>query len=237
MSLGAFLPRDSVIHRASGSLKFLLFSLSVLILFMSKSFIVYSLMGVLLIGAVLLSKVGIMRFFRSLKPLLWFIVFIGIIQFFMVKEGAVLTHVLGFPLYDQTLVIIARVTLRLSILSGISILLTMTTSPIALAKGIETLCKPLGFIGFPVKDAALAFSIGLRFVPVFLGEFQRVSDARKARGFDGDSFIQKIRNVTTTMIPLLVSAVNHAEELGNALEIRGYSVQRETAQKAKKISK
>ncbi len=223
MKLGSFVPRDSFVHSVPSVWKFLIFLTLVVTVFITKSFYLLGGIALAMLGIVFLSQVGVRNFLRSMKPLLWFILFLGVLQFFMVKEGSVLFTFLGVPVYDQTLLIIARVTLRLVILTGLSLILTMTTSPIALAKGIETLGKPLGVVGFPVKDAALAFSIALRFVPVFLGEFQRIGDARRSRGFGHESFLQRVKHLTATIIPLLVSSIQHAEELGDALEIRGYS--------------
>ncbi len=223
MSLGSFIPKESLVHRVPAVWKFCIFIALVVLVILSKSFLVLGGAMVALLLAVAASNIGIKHFITSMKPLVWFILFLAVLQFFMIREGNVLIRIFGFPLYDQTLIIMARVTLRLAVLTGLSLLLTMTTSPIALSKGIETLGKPLKIIKFPVKDAALAFSIALRFVPVFLSEFQRISDARKARGFGQESFIKKIQTLTATIIPLLVSAIQHAEELGNALEIRGYS--------------
>ncbi len=223
MKLGSFIPKKSLVHRTPAVIKFLLFFATVVVVIMSKSFLLLGSVALSMVILVGISRIGFSLFFSSMKPLLWFVLFLGVLQFFMVREGEVILRIFGFPLYDQTLIIVARVMVRLSILTGLSLLLTMTTSPIALAKGIEQLCTPLGWLRFPVKDFALAFSISLRFVPVFLGEFQRISDARKARGFSNDSFIQRIKHVSATIIPLLLSALQHAEDLGNALEMRGYS--------------
>ncbi len=231
MKLGSFVPRESLIHKVPSVWKFLIFLVLVVTVFITKSFTLLGVIAFAMVVTVILSKVGLGNFFRSMKPLLWFILFLGVLQFFMVKEGAVLFTLFGFPIYDQTLLIIARVTLRLIILTGLSLILTMTTSPIALAKGIETVGKPLAIIGFPVKDGALAFSIALRFIPVFLGEFQRIGDARRSRGFGSESFLQRLKHLTATIIPLLISSIQHAEELGNALEIRGYSISKKKKSK------
>jgi hypothetical protein len=70
---------------------------------------------------------------------------------------------------------------------GTSILLTYTTSPIALTDGIESLLSPLKVIGVPVHAFAMMMSIALRFIPTLVEETEKIMNAQKSRGADFSS--------------------------------------------------
>ena len=103
-------------------------------------------------------------------------------------------------------------------------LLTSTTKPMSLAKGIEDLLLPLKLIKVPVHIIAMIISIALRFIPTLLEETQRIMKAQSSRGVDfkNGSIKSKVKALITLIIPLFVSSFTKAEELGNAMETRGY---------------
>ena len=106
-----------------------------------------------------------------------------------------------------------------------SSLLTLTTTPVSLADGIESLLSPLKIIRFPVHELALIMSIALRFIPILTDETQRIMNAQKARGadFESGSLVQRVKAVLPILIPLLISAFRRADELGDAMDARCYS--------------
>ena len=106
-----------------------------------------------------------------------------------------------------------------------SSLLTLTTTPVALTDGIESLLKPLKSIKFPVHELALVMSIALRFIPILINETDRIIMAQKARGadFDSGNIFKRAKALIPVLIPLLISAFRKAEELGDAMDSRCYS--------------
>ena len=104
-------------------------------------------------------------------------------------------------------------------------ILTLTTTPVALTDGIESLLTPLKWIKFPVHELALIMSIALRFIPTLMDETNRIVAAQKARGanFETGGLISRAKAVVPILIPLLVSAFRRAEDLGDAMDARCYS--------------
>ena len=110
------------------------------------------------------------------------------------------------------------------LLIGTSVLLSYTTTPIALTDALERLFSPLKKIKVPVHDIAMMTTIALRFIPTLMDETQRIMNAQKARGADFTSggLIRRAKALLPVLIPLLVSAFNRAYELASAMECRCY---------------
>ena len=106
-----------------------------------------------------------------------------------------------------------------------SSLLTLTTTPVSLADGVESLLLPLKLVRFPVHELALIMSIALRFIPILTDETGRIMNAQKARGadFEKGGLIKRVKALIPTLIPLLISAFRRADELGDAMDARCYS--------------
>jgi energy-coupling factor transport system permease protein len=116
------------------------------------------------------------------------------------------------------------ISLRLLELALLAQLLALSTSPIALCDGLEKLLRPLGKVGFPHRDLALAFTIAWRFIPLLAQENQKLLKAQIARGaaWDEGSWRGRLMTLTGLLTPLLVRCFRYAEELALALEARGY---------------
>jgi energy-coupling factor transport system permease protein len=103
-------------------------------------------------------------------------------------------------------------------------LLTLTTTPIEITDGLETLLNPLKKVRFPVHEMALMMSISLRFIPTLMQETDKIMKAQIARGveFSSGPVKERIKAVIPLLIPLFVSSFKRAEELAIAMEARGY---------------
>ena len=112
----------------------------------------------------------------------------------------------------------------LTLIVGTSMLLTYTTTPIALTDALEQLLGPLKKIKVPVHEFAMMMTIALRFIPTLVDETEKIMSAQKARGtdFSSGSLIQRARALVPILIPLFVSAFRRAEELATAMECRCY---------------
>ena len=114
--------------------------------------------------------------------------------------------------------------IRLVLLIVGSSLLTLTTSPIELTDGIESLLSPFRKIGVPAHEIAMMMSIALRFIPILLEETDKIMKAQMARGadFESGNIIQRAKAMIPIMVPLFISAFRRAEELAMAMEARCY---------------
>ena len=76
----------------------------------------------------------------------------------------------------------------------------------------------------PAHEIAMMISIALRFIPTLIEETQRIMKAQASRGVDLEegSFKEKVMAILSLIVPLFVSAFQHADDLANAMEARGY---------------
>ena len=105
-----------------------------------------------------------------------------------------------------------------------TLLLTYTTSPLALTDGLEALMRPLKKIKVPVHELTMMMSIALKFIPILIEETDKIMSAQKARGadFETGNLIQKAKAMMPLLIPLFISSLRRAEELAMAMESRCY---------------
>ena len=106
-----------------------------------------------------------------------------------------------------------------------STLLTLTTTPLSLADGVEAGLSPLARFKVPVHEIGLMLSMSLRFVPTLMDDTTRIMNAQRARGVDfGEgSIVQKVKAVIPILIPLFASSFKQQEiALATAMEARGY---------------
>jgi energy-coupling factor transport system permease protein len=112
-----------------------------------------------------------------------------------------------------------------ALIIGTSMLMTYTTTPIALTNAIEDLLSPLKKLHVPVHSFAMMMTIALRFIPTLTEETDRIMTAQKARGadFTSGSLVSRAKALVPVLIPLFVSAFNRAGDLATAMECRCYN--------------
>lgn len=71
----------------------------------------------------------------------------------------------------------------------------------------------------------MVVSIGLRFVPTLARDARAIATAQTARGADlaGRGPIAYVRSCIPLATPLFTGAMRHAENLGRAMDARGYT--------------
>ncbi len=227
VAFGQFYPARSFVHKMDARVKIL-----VTIAFIVATFLVapFQFMGfaaclIFLLVATFLAKVPITRMLRSIKGILFFIVLATIIQIFFNTSGTILCQWSFITITDGGLINAAFLILRITLVVLGASLLTLTTSPVDLADGIESLMFPLKFIKFPVHEFALIMSIALRFIPTLLEETDRIIKAQKARGadFESGNIFKRAKALIPVLIPLLISSFRRADELADAMDARCYA--------------
>jgi energy-coupling factor transport system permease protein len=114
--------------------------------------------------------------------------------------------------------------LRLLLLVLFSVLLPLTTAPLELADGMESLLSPFKRVGFPVHEFAMMMSVALRFIPLLMEETDRIVKAQLSRGarLDQGNAVRRMVAFFPVLIPLFVIIFKRADELALAMEARGY---------------
>lgn len=126
--------------------------------------------------------------------------------------------------------------IRLCLLYYLTSMLTFSTSLVDLTNGAEALLLPLEKIGIPVSSFIMVFVIAFKFVPIFVGEVERLTKAQAARGvrFDQGNFIQRTCKFAPLLLPLFLSGFRRAEVLAIAMEARCYRPGRRGQRRSKR---
>ncbi|MPM99780.1 Energy-coupling factor transporter transmembrane protein EcfT [bioreactor metagenome] len=179
--------------------------------------------GALIIAAV--SQLSVMMLLKGLKPIIFIAVFTAVINIFWTKGENLIFEFWIIRIYDDGLKMALFMVLRIiTLILGTGVLLTYTTSPMALTDAIERLLSPLKKLHVPVHEFAMMMTIALRFIPTLIEETEKITNAQKARGADFESgkLIDRAKAMIPILIPLFVSAFRRADELAVAMECRLY---------------
>ena len=101
----------------------------------------------------------------------------------------------------------------------------LSSPPVVLSEAIEILLAPMQRLGAPIHEAALMFSIALRFLPIMTDEFRRLSIAQVSRGsgLASGGVLTRTNAVVSLVIPLFIVTLIRARELSEAMDSRGYA--------------
>jgi len=194
--LGLYVPGASILHRAPAGAKLLgLVGLAVV----SQLLGLWWQRCLLLIGVLLLyplARIGVGFALRQLRSLWWVLATIAVAQ-------------LALAGWQLEVAVVATIVL-LVLAAG---LVTLTTTTTALSDVVVSVLGPFRRFGVAPERVGLLLALSIRAVPVVLGLAEQIRDAQRARGLP-------IRP-RAFAVPLLVRALRHAQQLGDALIARG----------------
>ncbi len=224
ISIGQYIPGNSIIHRADPRTKIILSVVFMAVIFLVSSFWTFVGITLFTILAVFISGVPLKYTLKGLKPLLFIIIFSAVLNMFATKGTPVADFVPLKYITVEGLILSLKLTVRLALIIISGSLLTFTTTPILLTDGIEKLLSPLKVIGIPAHELAMMMSIALRFIPTLLEETDKIMKAQAARGadFDTGNLVQRAKSFVPVLVPLFISAFRRADELATAMESRCY---------------
>ena len=192
-------------------------------------FLVDSIAGFLVVATavtVLVAASGIPAgtFLRILRPVAFIVALTVLFQVLFSREGATLVEWGPLEVHSGGLRLGLFLGLRILLLVSAAGLLTATTTPVALADGIEDLLSPLKRLRFPAHEVAMMMTIALRFIPTLGEEAEKITKAQAARGadFSEGGPLRRARALVPVLVPLTVGAFRRADELADAMESRGY---------------
>lgn len=228
IALGRYLPMDSIVNRMDPRAKILILLILMIAIFIPAGFWGYIPILLFIALALSLSKLKLTYALRSLKPMVWMMLFLLVINVLVLHTGTLLIDWGWFKVYSDALVQTAYIIIRLTLMIILTTILTATTKPLDLTLGIEKLLRPFEIIGLPAHIIAMMISIALRFIPTLIEETQRILNAQASRGIDMEngSFKEKVTAILSLIVPLFVSAFDRADQLANAMEARGYDPSR-----------
>lgn len=171
-------------------------------------------------------------YFKTMKyipfKLTYLLVIVGLITASMVyfHFNNLVISSFNFDIYNEGIINGSFFVLRIALVVILSTLLTLTTSTNDINSGLESTLAPFKVIKLPVSEISIMISLTLRFIPTLLIETTKIMKAQASRGIDFNegSFMDKVKQIITLLIPMFVVSFKRAEDLANAMEARGYVI-------------
>jgi len=222
---GQYYPGDSLVHRLEPRAKMGLVAAFMAMLFTVEGFAGLLIAAMLISTAIATSAVPprlVLRGVRAVSILLAFTLLAHSLRWMPATEMLVRVGPLGIDAGGLVtgLFFASRIVL---LVVGTS-LLTLTTSPVRLADGLERLMRPLEVLRFPAGEVAMMLTVALRFIPTTAEEAEKIVVAQVARGarFDRGGPVTRARAYVPVLVPLFVNLFRRADELATAMEARCY---------------
>jgi energy-coupling factor transport system permease protein len=224
LTLGQYLPADSPVHQLDPRTKLCSAIVLMIGLMWVKDLSLFPLILISLAGIVRLSDVPTHMILNNLRAFRWLLLITFTAHACFTPGQPLLIEGYTLPGLTQAGLVQGLIfTLRLMTIMVIAAILMLTTAPLDVSDGLESLLKPFQRFGLPAHELAMMMVIALRFIPTLIEETDRIQKAQMARGadFTGNP-IRRARRMTSLLIPLMLSAFRRAEDLAVAMEARCY---------------
>ena len=226
ITLGNYYPADSMIHALDPRVKITSMTLMMGLTFIltAPGALVFHTAALLLV--VRLSMIPVRTFLRSMRFFIWLFLITALLHL-LLTPGTPITDepILGlFTITREGLERGGLISWRLFTVIALSALLTHTTTPLEITRGLEVMLSPLERLRVPVQDFSLMMMMSIRFIPVLSEETQRVWRAQRSRGADlrGGGLKRKTATLMSVILPVFAGVFRRADDLAIALESRGY---------------
>lgn len=224
----SYVPGTSFLHRLDPRTKIVAVMLLGILTFRIKTFAGIGILFAFFFVLALLSALPMKIFFRSVKPMILFILFIFLTKLLFTDGKTLASYWILQPSLEG-LEMGLKLAAQFILLLLFAALLTASTDPSAITAGIERMLRPLPLQWLKISSFELAtmMNISIAVLPLLFERVERTKAAQTARGMD---FVRNpLRTIPALAIPLLRGTVRDAEELALAMESRGYQGKRRTS--------
>lgn len=226
VTFGQYYPVSSPVHRLDPRNKLILVIAYIVALFFINSFTGFGVTAIALLIMIFCARVPLGKVLKSVRAIIFLVLFTMVLTFLFYRgeQSDLIAEWWIFHLYWQGLINAAKLSIRLILLVMGPALLTLTTTPVELTDGLESLLKPLALIRLPIHELAIIMSIALRLIPTLVEETDKIINAQKARGadFESGNLFKRAKALIPILIPLFVSSFRRADELADAMDSRCY---------------
>lgn len=242
INLFNYIDRPSAIHRLTGATKLvcmLLWCLAAMTSFYTPMLIALAIAGLLLFKV---SKIHFRDVWFMLAATIAFMVLNNLmIYLFSPEHGTtiyqsrtVLVQLVGrYTITAEQLFYHLNVILKYAASIPVILLFICTTNPSEFAASLNR-------IGVSYR-ISYAVALALRYIPDIQREYQDISLAQQARGTEMSkkaSLVNRLKAVSTILVPLVLSSVERIEVISNAMELRGFGKEKKrTWYSGRKFSK
>jgi len=201
---------NSMIHKINPFIKILCFIIFIIII-TSNDLMINLILVDLLVILIFLSRVPLSIYLEMVIRLRFILLLIFIINI-----------ICGITIVTS-LVVVIKTILIIWYLS----LLTLTTSQIEIASGLELLLRPLGLFKIKVNKLALDISFALRFIPMLFNQMALVLKAMASRGLNYQKDIMsRVIIYPKAIIPVVTLTIAKINQMKANMEIRLFNINR-----------
>lgn len=228
ITFGQYINNGSAIMRMDPRIKLLCMILIIALVSFISHFVAFACSLIFFFFLYKFSHVSLSYAMRSLIAFIPFFIFIVIMQILFyyspTQHTTQLWHWWIFTVSWEGILFSAHIVVRIVLVYYLVSMLMFTTSLVDLTDGADALLSPLQRIGIPTGAFVMVLVIAFKFVPIFLGEIERLIKAQSARGvnFSKGNLFQRALRLGTLLVPLFVSAFKRADSLTIAMEARCY---------------
>jgi energy-coupling factor transport system permease protein len=221
--IGLYIPGQSFMHRLDPRTKWVITLLVAVDVYRIHTFLALLPLFLLVVLGLVLSQTRLHAVGKALRPVLPLMMLFALVHLFF-DTGQPWLQAGPFLVTREGLYMAGLTFLQFALLFLAAALLSWTTSPLELARGLEQLFSPLKRVGVPVHAFAMSISLAWRFFPILSREWNRIKIAQVSRGADLEhgSFPRRMRHLAALVIPLLIHTFERAEELAAAMDARAY---------------
>jgi energy-coupling factor transport system permease protein len=222
--IGQYVPADSPVHRLDAAAKIGVVAAFTVALFLLHGFPGLAVLAGVIVAATVLSRVPARAVARGLKAVAVIMALTVVANALRWQPAEALVRLGPFAVDGTGLRTGVFFAVRILLLVTGTSLLTLTTSPVQLAGGIERVLAPLKAVRVPVGDLAMTLTIALRFIPTTAEEAEQIMAAQQARGasFDAGGPVARARAYAPVLVPLFFQLFRRADALATAMEARCY---------------
>ena len=221
-----YIETNSIIHRLSGVTKFVLFIYWITVVLTTFDIRIIAFMAAFGLSLLWVSKIP----FRIYRPFLLFVIYIlsinALFMFlfaplqgvhYMESKTVLFVITERYTVTQETIFYLVVILLKYFTIFPIALLFVFTTHPTEFASSLNK-------IGVPYQ-ISYSVSLTLRYLPEITNDFVHIMHAQQARGVDISKNVplkERVKNVTKVLIPLLLSSLDKAEVISNAMNLRGF---------------
>lgn len=223
VTFGRYINNHSFLTKMDARVKILMMVILLVFCFLDFNIVAFSCLFLLLCIMMVIGRLQFKPLLKIIKHMWLLFVMLLIVNLLTIK-GEVLFEIGGIYIYKEAVVQTVYIVLRIVMILMISTLLSSSTTPSELTYALEFYLKPLKVVRVNVYEIAIMISIALRFIPTLMEEMDRIKKAQSSRGIDFQygKYKDKLRGLTSLIIPLFISCFDKADELTNAMIARGY---------------
>ena len=226
INLFNYIDRPSPVHRLTGAMKLLCLLVWTFAAMSSFDPRLLLLMSFLSVALFRLSRIRVKDVRFTLGVTFWFMALNNILIFLFAPEHGVTIYgtrheLVRLPLHyavtTEQLFYQLNVVLKYIATIPVVLLFVCTTQPSEFAASLSR-------IGISYK-IAYSVSLALRYIPDIEREYHDIALSHQARGIEmgkGVPVIQRIKNTSAILVPLILSSMDRIEAIANAMELRGF---------------